>query len=293
MRSWLRVLLLGAILLAACDQSATPAGPVRVLAVESYLADIAQNVAGDRLHIEALLPSGLDPHTLALTPQDRAKIADSQILIVQQAALESWLAEVLSDVGLEQQVIDATAGLSAPPTRPGDPHFWLDPNLVRQYVANIRDGLTRADPAGAELYAHNAAAYDAQLQELDAWIQAQVAAIPVARRRLVTNHESLGYFADRYGFQVIGAVVPSFSSDAEPSPQQMTTLVETVRANGSPAIFLEIEANPQLAAQISQETGSRVVADLYTHFLSGSDGPAPTYIQMLKHNTATLVEALR
>lgn len=292
-RRLIALLLTVGVALSACSGGQKSGETRRVLAMESYLADIAQNVAGDRLQVDALLPSGVDPHTLALTPHDRAAIADSQILIIQGAGLDSWLAEMLNTVSAEQQVIDVTAGLSAPPNRPGDPHFWLDPILVKQYVANIQDGLTWADPAGAEVYARNAETYDAQLEALDGWIRAQVATIPAGRRFLVTNHETLGYFADRYGFQVIGAVIPSFSSGAEPSPQEMAALAETVRASGSPAIFLEVEANPDLAQQIGQETGIQVVANLYTHFLSEPDGPAPTYIEMLKHDTSAIVAALK
>ncbi len=109
----------------------------------------------------------------------------------------------------------------------GDPHFWLDPNNVIQYVENIRDGLIAADPAGKDIYTQNAAAYITQLKELDGWIQEQVAQVPAERRLLVTNHESFGYFADRYGFQIIGTIIPYVSTGASPSAQQMARLVDT------------------------------------------------------------------
>jgi ABC-type Zn uptake system ZnuABC Zn-binding protein ZnuA len=106
---------------------------------------------------------------------------------------------------------------------------------------------------------------------------------------LVTNHESLGYFADRYGFTVVGAVIPSVSTDASPTAQQMAALIEVIKATGAPAIFLETGANPQLAQQIAAETGVNVVTDLYTHSLSAPDGPAPTYIDMMKYNVSRIV----
>ena len=267
--------------------------PFNVLATETFLADIAQNVAGDRLTVHSLLPIGLDPHAFELTPQDRAKIADSQVLIINGAGFESWLTDILGSADGAAQIIDASAGLSAQTNRPDDPHFWLDPNLAVRYVENIRDGLTEADPAGRESYRRNADAYVTQLQALDGWIREQVAQIPLDRRLLVTNHESLGHFADRYGFQVVGAVIPGVSTDSSPSAQQLGQLTDALRAYGGLPIFLEIEADPRLAEQLAQDTGSDVVADLYTHSLTAADGPAPTYIAMLRHNVEIIVKALK
>jgi ABC-type Zn uptake system ZnuABC Zn-binding protein ZnuA len=158
---------------------------------------------------------------------------------------------------------------------------------------NIRDGLSQADPAGQAVYAQNAAAYVARLTELDSWIKTQLEAIPVAQRLLVTNHESFGYFADRYGFQIIGTVIPSVSSGATPSAQQMAQLVEHIRASGASVIFLETGASLQLAEQIAAETGIKVVTDLYSHSISEPDGQAPTYIDMMKYNVTTMIEALK
>lgn len=272
----------------------TPApGPFNVLATETFLADIAQNVAGDRLTVHSLLPIGLDPHAFELTPQDRAKIADSQVLIINGAGFESWLTDILGSADGAPRVIDASAGLSAQTKRPDDPHFWLDPNLAVRYVENIRAGLTEADPAGRESYGRNADAYVTQLQALDGWIREQVAQIPPDRRLLVTNHASLGHFADRYGFEVVGAVIPGVSTDSSPSAQQLGQLTDALRAYDGLPIFLEIEADPRLAEQLAQDTGSDVVADLYTHSLTAADGPAPTYIAMLRHNVEIIVKALK
>ena len=294
------------ILLASCDlasptPSTTPSPPPtqtpalpRLLAVESFLADIAQNVAGDRLTVEALIPLGVDPHAFQPTPRDAAKVADCSVLIVNGAGIEAFLDPLLANAGGERTVITASAGLTPRPDAQGehpqgDPHFWLDPNRVIQYVENIRAGLSQADPEGASVYAANAAAYIEQLKALDLWIAQQAATVQPERRLLVTNHESLGYFADRYGFTVVGAVIPSVSTDASPTAQQMAALIEQIKATGAPAIFLETGANPQLAQQIAAETGVKVVADLYTHSLSAPDGPAPTYIDMMKYNVSRIV----
>jgi ABC-type Zn uptake system ZnuABC Zn-binding protein ZnuA len=117
--------------------------------------------------------------------------------------------------------------------------------------------------------------------------------IPPEQRLLVTNHESLGYFADRYGFQIVGAIIPNVSPDAEPSAAQMADLIQRIRAAGAKAIFLETGANPQLADQIARETGCKIITDLYTHSLTPPGGVAPTYVEMMKHNVSVIVEALK
>ena len=299
------ICLLAAIvlILPACSDPASTARnqPVRVLAVETFLADIAQNIAGERVKIETLMPLGLDPHTYQPTPQDVARIADSQLLIVNGAGFEEWLAKTLENAGGKQTVIEAAAGLSSrkatqgeilDPDHAGDPHFWLDPNHVIKYAENIRDGLIAADPDGKAIYTQNTLQYIAQLKELDQWIRTQVALIPSEKRLLVTNHESFGYFADRYGFTITGTVIPSTSSEASPSAQQMAGLIDRIRQQKVKAIFLETGANPQLANQIAQESGAQVITNLYTHSITAPDGEAPGYIGMMKHNV-NLLSALR
>lgn len=294
------VFLLVLVILAACAPIAQPSA--KVLATTSFLADIAQNVAGNRIKIDALLPIGVDPHGFEPTPSDVRKIADSTLLVINGAGFEEFLSELLKTAGGKRQIIEASAGLPSrtpteneilDPDHQGDPHFWLDPNHVVQYVENIRAGLSQIDPAGAATYATNATAYIAQLKELDQWIVAQVKGLPTERRRIVTNHESFGYFADRYGFQIIGTIVPSVSTGAAPSAQQLAKLIDQIKKTQARAIFLETGANPQLAKQVAQETGVKVVVELYTHSVTESSGAAPTYIELMKQNVRVIVEALK
>lgn len=270
----------------------------RVLAVESFLADIAQNVAGDRLIVESLIPVDADPHAYQPVPQDAARIAQADVLIINGANLEVFIAPLMQNAGGKQRVITASAGLQYRPdpsglNPEGDPHFWLDPNNVIKYVENIRDGFSQADPVGKPVYTANAQKYSTDLLTLDAWITAQVQNIPQAHRLLVTNHETFGYFAERYGFTIVGAIVPSITSGAAPSAKELAALVDQIRSSGSPAIFLETGTNPQLADQIASETGVKVVSDLYAHSLSLPEGPAPTYIAMMKYDVTVIVEALK
>lgn len=267
-----------------------------VLASATFLAGIAQNVAGDRLAFDSLLPVGSDPHSYQPTPQDVTKIVQSKLLIINGAQYEHFLAPLLESAGGEREIIEASAGLSPRKDSENeqgvDPHFWADPNNVITYAENIREALTHYDPDGAAIYQSNAESFVAQLTELDLWVSEQVSQIPPERRLLVTNHEALGYFAERYGFTVIGAVVPAVSSDASPSAEQMANLIDQIQASGTPAIFLDEVENPALAQQIAAETGVKVIEDL--HLESLTDGPpAGSYIDMIRHNVSLIVNALK
>ncbi len=292
--------LLAAILLAACSSSPQPStqGGLRILATTTFLADIAQNVAGQRVEVASLIPVGVDPHEYQLTPQDTTRIAQAQVLIANGVGYETWLQKTLTNIGGQRVEVIASTGLTPHPDTSGghpegDPHLWLDPNNVIQYVENIRDGLTQADPAGADVYKANAAAYIEQLKSLDAWITEQVNQIPPEKRMLVTNHEAFGYFAARYGFKIIGTIIPSLSTEASPSAQQMATLIDQIKATKAPAIFVEVGVNTNMANQIASETGTKVVSDLYLETLSPKDGPAPDYISMMKYNVTRIVGALK
>jgi ABC-type Zn uptake system ZnuABC Zn-binding protein ZnuA len=293
-----RLFFLLLVMATACSPSASSRSQTDIVILTSttFLADITRNIAGDRVIVESLLPAGADPHSYQPTPQDVAKIEQSKLLIINGAEYEHFLEALLENAGGEREIIEASSGLrlrtDAESEHGVDPHLWLDPNNVIIYVENIREGLTHFDPDGSAIYQSNADAYISQLEALDAWINEHVSQIPPERRLLVTNHEALGYFAERYGFTVIGAVLPSVSSDASTSAGQMAELIEQIKSSGTPAIFLDEVENPALAQQIADETGVTVVADL--HLESLTDGPpAATYIDMMKHNVTQIVNALR
>lgn len=310
-----------ALFLGACSPDPTSESGLKVVAVESFIADMAQNVAGDRLKIDTLIPLGVDPHSFELTPADVSKIADADVLIVNGTGFEEWLQETMQNSGSKALVIEASLGLDVrTPTEleldehegeehegedheeegqeghhhaEGDPHFWLDPVNAQIYVENIRQGLTQVDPKGEQVYAANAEAYTGKLEELDRWISDQTSQIPQDKRLLVTNHESFGYFADRYEFKVIGAIIPSVTTGATPTAQELAGLTDHIKQYGAPAIFLETGSNPQLANQLAEELHIKVVEDLYTHSLSENGGEAPDYISMMRWNTMKIVEALQ
>jgi ABC-type Zn uptake system ZnuABC Zn-binding protein ZnuA len=290
-----------AIALAACAGSPAATNASRssgsdVLASTTILADVTRNIAGDRLTVESLLPVGSDPHSYQPVPQDVTRISRSRVLVVNGAEYEHFLEALIASAGGERTLIEAATGLplrTDAGEQPGvDPHLWLDPTNVIIYVENIRDGLIGFDPGGSRVYRSNAEAYIEELRELDAWIDEQVAQIEPQRRVLVTNHEALGYFAERYGFTVIGTILQSFSSDSSPSARQMADLIGQINQVQAPAIFLDAADNPSLARQIAEETGIEIVTDL--HLESLTEGPpAATYIELMRHNVTRMVEALR
>jgi ABC-type Zn uptake system ZnuABC Zn-binding protein ZnuA len=288
--------MLSAILLASCGGGpvAEPGGAApAILTSTPLLADITRSIAGDRVRVESLLPAGSDPHSYQPTPQDAAKISESKLIIINGAGYEQFLTSLLENTGGESVIVEASSGMS-PREEAGtvDPHMWLDPTNMIVYVENIRDALISLDPEGAGVYKSNADSYITELRSLDSWIQEQVAQIPSEKRLLVTNHESLGYFAQRYGFTVVGTVIESFSSDASPSAQQLAGLIDQVRSSGAPAIFLDTADNDTFARQIAEETGVEVVTDLHLESLTRG-APAATYIDMMKHNVTQIMNALK
>ncbi len=299
--SIISTLILSVLFLTACGAASTSSDSgLKVLASTTFLADIAQNVAGDRVNVESLLPFGADPHSYQAAPSDVAKITDSDVLILNGVEYEHFIEPLLENAGGELLVITASDGLAPNQMEDeenagqmtGDPHMWLDPKRVITYVENIRDGLIQVDPEGANIYKSNADAYITQLKDLDQWIVEQVNTIPAERRLLVTNHEAMGYFAERYGFEVAGSVIPSFSSNAAPSAQEMAGLIDEIKRLNVPAIFLDTADNDTLAQQIADETGVMIVDDLHLESLT-EGAPAATYIDMMKYNVSRIVEALK
>ncbi len=287
----------------SAPQTTDEPGALQVMAAESFLADIAQNVAGTQFTVTSLMPDGADPHAFQPAPQDVVKISNSDLFILNGGGLETWLEDVVAGAGADITVVTASEGLEGREAEHEgenhdhehdfDPHFWLDPNLVMSYVENIKNAFIELDPENSAIYEKNAAGYTAQLAELDAYIRQQTETIPPERRKLVTAHESLGYFAERYGYELTGAILPGYSSSSTPSAQMMAEVIEKIRQTGAPAIFLETGSNPELAFQISSETGIQVLTDLRTHAVTSKNTESTGYIGMMRHNIDLIVGALK
>jgi ABC-type Zn uptake system ZnuABC Zn-binding protein ZnuA len=307
----LTVATAGALTTAGCGDSPETgrSGSLRVLTTATFLADIAQNVAGERFTVESLVPRDADLHAFEPAPRDMAAVAEADVFILNGGGLEETLEDTLRTAAPDTAFVVASDGLTPREPQPGeplhpdkdeeahegdsDPHYWLDPTLAVAYVENIRDAFIAADPEGEAEYTANAEAYIAELEALDAWIGDLVAELPEQQRLLVMNHVSHGYFADRYGFHIVGAVIPSVATGESPTARQLADLTETIRSAGVRAVFVEMDEDPRLAEQIAAETGVVVVDDLRDHSLSDPGGDAPTYIDMMKYDTRLIVEALR
>lgn len=303
-------LAFSAALAAGCAAATTtpdsPSGRLPVVATTTIVADVVSQVGGDRIALSTLLPAGAEPHSYEAAPKDLVTISEASLIFTNGAGLETFLQPLLDSAGTQVPVVPVSEGivlLSAPEEvahadepeehdeQAGDPHTWFDPTNVIVWTENIAAALSEADPAGAESYTANARAYVRQLEELDAWIVGQVAQIPPERRVLVTDHASFTYFANRYGFEEAGAVIPGYSTLAEPSAQELAALEDTIRELGVSALFVSEAVNPSLSERVAQDTGIRMVR-LYNGSLSGSEGPAPTYLEMMRYNTDQMISAL-
>lgn len=300
--------------LAACGEEAAGTGAqgggAEVVAATTQLADLARNVAGDRAEVRGLLDANTDPHDYEIRPSDLDDVAGADVVLRSGGDLDAWLAEGIESAGGSPEVVDlidsvpaiegeaghhegeaAHAGEEAGHAGEGlDPHWWQDPRNAMRAVSRIRDGLVAADPAGADAYRANAVRYAARLKALDAAVAACIDAVPAARRKLVTTHDSLGYYARRYGIEVIGAVIPSLSTRGQPSAGETAALVRTIRTEKVKAIFAESSVDPKVERAISRESGARIGTPLYADTLgpAGSDGDS--YLKSIAANTAALVD---
>ncbi len=260
---------------------------------EENLLPVVEEAAGDRLvTVSACVPALPIPRGVVYDEHD-APAAPPAVPDQVPAPCAEQHAQVAEALGLERLALPEAVGVveTCEGETPCDPHVWTDPANVALWTLAVRDALSARDPANADIYAANAEAYLAELAALHAEIEVQIATVPQERRVLVTNHLVLHYFAARYGLRMVGVVIPGGSTSSEPSVQQVLALVEAIRANDAPAIFTDTTAADNLARQVAEESGAQVVA-LYTGSLSEPDGPAATYLDYMRTNTARIVSAL-
>lgn len=290
-----------ALVLTACGGAQPSAGSDRlqVLATTSIVADVVRQVGGDYVQVTTLLPLGADPHTFEPRPQDAAAIADAQIVFANGAGLEEFLEPLLESAGATDKLVEVSAGIELLPFEGeeehhegGDPHTWMDPNNVIVWTENIAAALSAADPDHAAAYQSNAEAYAAELRALDEWIRQQVATVPVEQRIFVADHGVWGYFAEEYGLRQVGTITGSFSTNASPSAQELAALEDQIRALGVRLVLVGSDVNPALAQQVANDTGARL-ARIYHGSLTDASGPAPTYLEFMRYNVTSMVEALK
>jgi ABC-type Zn uptake system ZnuABC Zn-binding protein ZnuA len=272
---------------------------LRVVTTVDLVTDVVGQVGGEVIDLTGLMPVGADPHSYEPTPQDLRLIAQADVVFVNDLGLETFLGKVLDTlngkavvVSLSEGIQPLTGGAGAAGPQGVDPHVWFDPAKVAVWADNASRALSALDPAHAAAYQADATRYRAQVTDLDGWITAQVATVPPERRKLVTDHDELGYFAAKYGFQIIGAVIPSYSTVSEPSAQQLAQLEKVIGSAGVKAVFVGTTVNPALSQRIAQDTGAQLVP-LYTETLSSPGGPAADYLDFMRYNVDAIVGALR
>lgn len=293
--------------IAAAAQTPTAGEPLQVVASFSVLGDLVQDVGGDAVTVTTLIGPGVDAHTYDPAPADLVVLESADVIFENGLGFEPWLdrffesaqpagERVVVTAGITPRAIgahDEESGGEAHEHGEFDPHVWHDVANAMVIVGNIRDALVSADPAHAAAYEANAAATMTELEALDAWIREQVATLPEERRKLVTSHDTFGYFADAYGFEVLGTGFGSISTEAgDPSARDIAALVGEIEAAGVPAIFAENVANPDLMASIAAEAGVTLAPTLYTDALGTAGSPGETYEGMMRSNVTTIVDAL-
>jgi zinc/manganese transport system substrate-binding protein len=282
--------LIGLMLVA----SAAPAyaqARLDVVASFSILGDFARNVGGERVNVTTLVGPDGDVHVYTPAPADAKKIADATLVIINGLGLEGWLPRLVQSSGGKTAIVAATNGIA--PLKIGgdaDPHAWQSVANARIYVANIRDALVAADAPAAGVYRANAQSYLAKLDSLDREVREAMARIPQPRRKVISTHDSFGYFAAAYGVEFIAPL--GVSTESEASARDIAGIITQIRTAKIPAVFLENISDPRLMRRISTETGARIGGTLYSDSLTGEKGDAPTYIDMVRHNIKALTSAL-
>lgn len=321
-----RLVLLGALLLVAAGCSLQRGGPgssvpivaidqlnaggfddgrLSVVASTSIVGDVLANIGGTDIDLRVMVPAGRDPHGFAPAPEDLRAVQQAQIVFVSGLGLEQAMLPDLAAAGSApfvsisegvQPLALGPDGLESASTASGsgttlDPHVWMDPTRVERWAQNAADALSRLDPKRAPEYEKRASAYIDELRDLDRWIREQTQRLKPDERTLVTDHYALGYYAQRYGFQVVGAIVPSASSVAEPAPRDLAALQDQIRQLRVPAIFVESELRPSSFDSLAHDMGVQIVP-IYVGALTSADGPASTYLDLMRTDTQRIVEAL-
>jgi len=273
---------------------------LHVIASFSILGDLVKNVGGERVQVGTLVGPNGNAHVYAPSPGDAKSVADAKLVFVNGLGFEGWLERLVKASGTKAPIIVATKGIK-PRERAAerghdhdhgtaDPHAWQSIANAKVYVANIRDALIAADPAGKDVYAANAAAYLARLDALEQEVKDTIARIPAERRRLITSHDAFGYFEDAYGIDFIAP--QGVSTEAEASARDIARIITQVRKQKITAVFLENVSDPRLVRQIASETGAKIGGTLYSDALTDEKGDAASYVEMIRHNLKQLAAAL-
>jgi len=282
---------------------------LRVIATTSIIGDIVARIGGDAIELTVLMGPNVDPHSFQASAAELTAVADAHVIFINGWDLEEGLIRDLKNIGEGVPMVPVSAyieplefdddhhgqGHDHDHGHDADPHTWYNPHLVKQWVENIEHALHDLDPANEDLYEDNAEAYLEELDELIDYFEARIAEIPAERRKLVTNHDTFGYFARAYGFEIVGTIIPSVSTVAEPSARELAQLIDAMTAEGVCTIFTETVANDRLAQAVAAELTDCVqvqVLRLFTDALGEPGSGAETYLDMMRINIDRIVAGL-
>jgi zinc/manganese transport system substrate-binding protein len=268
---------------------------LKAVASISIIGDLVKNVGGDRVDVTTLVGPNSDAHVFSPTPNDARTLGAAKIVFVNGMGLEGWMTRLVAVSGAKVSPVVVTTGVKPRQAEEGghhavDPHAWQSVANAKIYVANIRDGLKTSDPANAGAYDANAQAYLEKLDALEREVREAIEKIPADHRKIITTHDAFGYFGQAYGVEFIAPI--GVSSDSEPSARDIAGIIAQVKRQKIPAVFMENISDPRMMQQIARETGAKVGGTLYSDALSGANGPAATYVDMMRSNVRELVKAL-
>ncbi|MCD5973372.1 metal ABC transporter substrate-binding protein [Pseudomonas quasicaspiana] len=272
------------------------AKPLEAVASFTVIADMVQNVGGERVHVTSLIGPNGDPHVYEPSPADAQALKKADLAFVSGLHLEGWMDRLIKASGYKGGPVVLSNGIKTRSMeedgeRITDPHAWNSAANAVIYVRNIVAALEKADPAGASLYKANGERYTQQLQALDSYARTQIQSIPVAQRKVLTSHDAFGYFGDAYGVTFLSPL--GFSTESEASAADVGKLIRQIKAEHVSAYFFENSGDPRLVKQIADASGAKPGGELYVEALSPANGPAASYVQMFKYNVDQLVAAMR
>jgi ABC-type Zn uptake system ZnuABC Zn-binding protein ZnuA len=291
------LVILGALVFLLVPGSSRAADRVKVVATTVQITALTTAIAGDLVELNGLIPAGVDPHEFEPTASDLVAIEGAALVLRHGIGLDDWLDRTLK-AGKRATVVTVTRGVRLQKGEEDgkpvdDPHVWHDPANAKKMVDNIVAALARVDPAHKTVYDNNATTYKKRLDEARTQVQAILNEIPPGSRKLVTNHDALGYLAKAFGLRVVGTVIPSVSTQAEPSAGETAKLIQTIRREKAKAIFAESNVNPKLAETLAKEAGVKIVADLYGDSLGLAGSGAETVEGMWLANARKIADALK
>jgi zinc/manganese transport system substrate-binding protein/manganese/iron transport system substrate-binding protein len=284
------------------DSSGSGGKTLKVVATTTQVTDFARNVGGDKVKVTQILKPNVDPHDYEPSPADVQAIAEADVVVESGVGLEKWLDQTIKSAGFHGTLVDTSKGVTirkgngTEEEAAGDPHIWHNPKNAEIMSRNIATAFDAKDPADKATFDANLTTYTGKLDQLDTWIAQQINTLPADQRKLVTNHDAFGYYVDRYHLTFVGSIIPSFDTSAELSGKQLTTLVAKIKSTGVKAIFSESSLPPKTAEAIGKEAGVKVEAgedSLYGDTLGPAGSAGATYLDMERHNTTTIVTALK